>query len=212
MIAILLKGILFGLLLAVMIGPVFFALIQNSITKGFRAGLFMALGVVITDILFIFLMYFSVRFFKDNNYLAIGFGIVGGLIMLITGIYSLKKKEYNVNQKAENGRKGAFKQFVKGFVLNGINPFVLLYWLGVMTLVTVNYQYSRSQIIVFFCAIIGTLILTDFTKVALAQKLRSFFTERRLTIMNRVVGVALVIFSLRLFYFAYEHFQTNMIQ
>ncbi len=212
MIGIIGEGILFGLLLAVMLGPVFFALIQTSIVKGLKSGIFMACGVVVADVSFIFLMYFSVLVFKDNSVVSVIFGAVGGLIMLITGIYSIRKKEYNLGKEVNSTKNGTLMDFIKGFVLNGINPFVLLYWLGVMTLVTVKHQYTRPEVIAFFCAIISTLIVTDMTKVFLAQKLRNFVTERRLKIMNRIVGVALILFSVRLFYFAYQHFDSQLIQ
>jgi len=39
-----------GFLLAFMIGPVFFVLLETSATKGFRAGLFFDLGVILADI------------------------------------------------------------------------------------------------------------------------------------------------------------------
>ena len=45
----LLSGITFGLALALMVGPVFFALIQTSLHEGFRAGSFFATGVFISD-------------------------------------------------------------------------------------------------------------------------------------------------------------------
>jgi threonine/homoserine/homoserine lactone efflux protein len=207
MITVITKGVLFGLLLAVMLGPVFFALIQNSIIKGFKAGIYMALGIAVADTAYIFLMYFSVRLFENNDTVSVLMGAIGGLIILVTGILSLRKKtvkqeEQNVNTQTSN----FIKQFVKGFILNGINPFVLLYWLGVMTLVTKSYQYDQNEVIVFFTAIIGTLLITDFSKVALSHRLRAWVTPKRLNIMNKVVGIALVLFSLRLFYHAFEHY------
>ncbi len=45
----LLNGILSGLLLAILIGPVFFALIQTSIQQGFRSGILLAVGVSLSD-------------------------------------------------------------------------------------------------------------------------------------------------------------------
>lgn len=211
MIPIIFKGVLFGLLLAVMLGPVFFALIQTSIVKGLKSGITMALGIAAADISYIFLMYYSVKLFKDNPTVSVLFGAFGGLIILISGIMSLVKKSFVMNAQIKTNKRRMAKQFIKGFLLNGINPFVLLYWLGVMTLVNVNYAYNKTEVIVFFCGIIGTLLITDMAKVVLAQKLRNFITESRMRIMNRVVGVALILFSIRLFFFAYEHFEMNML-
>jgi threonine/homoserine/homoserine lactone efflux protein len=206
MLAVVIKGFLFGLILAVMLGPVFFALIQNSIIKGFRAGIYMAIGIAVADTAYIFLMYFSVRLFNNNDTVSVWMGLIGGLIILITGIMSVMKKSGKGEDQVKTSTAGFLKQFSKGFVLNGINPFVLLYWLGVMTLVTKSYEYDQNEIIVFFTSIIGTLIITDFSKVALSHRLRTWATPKRLNIMNKIVGVALILFSFRLFYHAFEHY------
>ena len=55
----LLYAALYGFLLAFAIGPVFFTLIETSITKGFKAGLFFDLGAQTADIIFILIAYFS---------------------------------------------------------------------------------------------------------------------------------------------------------
>ena len=44
-----LQGILVGLTFAVLLGPAFFSLIQTSIQRGFRSGLFLALGISFTS-------------------------------------------------------------------------------------------------------------------------------------------------------------------
>jgi len=48
-------GIILGLTLAVLIGPVFFALLQTSIHKGFGAGVLVAIGISASDIFLHFL-------------------------------------------------------------------------------------------------------------------------------------------------------------
>jgi threonine/homoserine/homoserine lactone efflux protein len=45
-----LTGLPWGIFLSFMIGPVFFILIETSITKGFRAALAFDLGVVLGDV------------------------------------------------------------------------------------------------------------------------------------------------------------------
>ena len=48
-----------GFFLAFMIGPVFFVLIETSATKGFRAAVAFDIGVILADIIFIGVAYFS---------------------------------------------------------------------------------------------------------------------------------------------------------
>ena len=44
-----LRGIPFGLLLAFTIGPVFFVLLETSVTKGFKSALIFDLGVMLIE-------------------------------------------------------------------------------------------------------------------------------------------------------------------
>ena len=57
---------LYGFLLAFAVGPVFFTLLETSITKGFKAGLFFDLGAIFADLIFISIAYFSTSKILDN--------------------------------------------------------------------------------------------------------------------------------------------------
>ena len=84
-----LTAIPLGILLAFTIGPVFFVLLQISITKGFRAAMVFDLGVITADLVFILMAYFStnqlLEKLKDDPSLF----FLGGTIMLSYGIYLL---------------------------------------------------------------------------------------------------------------------------
>ncbi len=54
-----LTAIYLGILLSFLIGPVFFVLLETSVTKGFRAAMVFDFGVIAADILFIVVAYFS---------------------------------------------------------------------------------------------------------------------------------------------------------
>ena len=85
-----------GFILSIMIGPVFFVLLETSVVKGFRAALTFDLGVVLADIIFIFIAYFSsyrlIQSIKDDPALF----IFGGLVMLTYGIISFLKKVFEL--------------------------------------------------------------------------------------------------------------------
>ena len=44
-----LQGVLYGITLALLIGPVFFALLRVSIERGFTSGAWMALGIAVSE-------------------------------------------------------------------------------------------------------------------------------------------------------------------
>ena len=72
---------LYGFLLAFAIGPVFFTLMETSITKGFKAGLFFDLGAIFADIIFILIAYFSTSKLLDRVKDDPGLLIFGGVVL-----------------------------------------------------------------------------------------------------------------------------------
>ena len=199
----LLNGVLFGLLLAIIIGPVFFALIQTSLEKGFAAGAFLAIGVSVSDSTWVILSYLGVsRILQNQDYVNIA-AVLGGIILLSFGLYTFFKKiptPSNYNPPIQARAKGAL--ILKGIMINGFNPLALFYWVGVMTMATINYGYQNQQLLWFFVGALGTVLATDFLKSFMAHNLRKIVTQSVLNILNKVVGIALGLFGSRLIFLA----------
>lgn len=201
------NGLLFGLLLCVLIGPVFFALIQNSIEKGFWSGVFMAIGVALSDVFYILITYFGVSQLVESASFEMWLGGIGGLIMLGFGFVNIFKPVPKTGVKPLiEGNTNRFRQIVKGFFLNGINPFVLFFWISIVTKVSIDFKYSNNQALGFFVALVLTVFIVDVLKSHFATKLREMVTARFMKIMNRVVGIALILFALKLLNFVLEGF------
>ena len=199
------NGFLFGLLLSVLIGPVFFALIQNSIEKGFWSGFFMAIGIALSDAFYIYITYFGVSRLVDNTTFNMWLGGIGGTIMLIFGcVYLFKPVPLKGAKQRHEEETKWFQQILKGFFRNGVNPFVLFFWIGVVSKVSIDFEGQPNLLTIFFVTLIATVFLTDVTKSYFAMKLSQIVTPRFMKIMNRVVGIALLVFSLKLFNFVLE--------
>lgn len=202
------SGILFGLSLSVMIGPVFFALIQNSIQKGTRAGLLMALGVFLADTFYAMGTYLGVGHITANNGVVnLGLGLAGGLILIGFGLSSFfKKTELRTSEPLKATGKGVTRQISKGALLNGINPFVLLFWVGVASSVALRTHYTPWHDALFYLGLMGTVATTDVLKVYLARRLSDFITATLLTWLNRIAGAVLIGVGVYLLHFAYRSF------
>jgi len=121
-----------GFFLSFMIGPVFFVLLETSAIKGFRAAIVFDLGVLLADVLFITVAYFSSFQLLENLSNEPGLYVFGGVILVVYGITTFVKKEAKKKpEETENesitAKKGYFGLFVKGFLLNFINIGVLLF-------------------------------------------------------------------------------------
>jgi threonine/homoserine/homoserine lactone efflux protein len=195
-----LNGIVLGLVLAAMVGPVFFALIQISISKGFEAGAMLAAGVLVSDFVFIIIAWVSNEAIENNIYLKQTLGIAGGILLITFGILSLTRKNVSAANTPEVKISGVnpLSVFLKGFLLNSLNPFVLFFWLGVMSVVSLNENYTKNDVVLFFIGALTTIITVDLLKAIAANKIRDFIKPGYLLWLNRITGMALTIFGVNL--------------
>ncbi len=200
-IEIIFNGVKFGVVLAFLVGPVFFAIIQTSVERGFWNGVLVALGVSASDTLIVVICYFGVAQFTADptvrNYMA----YVGGGILILFGAYYLliksgKSKQTNIHAVEE---RKLYRYMVKGFILNGFTPTVLLFWLGTISIASLDFGYIKGyEFFIFFASLLITVLATDILKAYLADRLRTLVTQRLLTIMNVLLGIAMIGFGCRL--------------
>lgn len=185
-----------GFLLSFMIGPVFFVLLETSAIKGFRAAIVFNLGVIIADILFITIAYFSSFQLLENLSNEPGLYVFGGVILVIYGITSIVKKEAKKEETIKVTSGHYISLFVKGFLLNFINIGVLVFWLGIIIVVGPSLENDSNRIILFFAAVLITYFTIDIFKILLAKQLKRKLTFERIRLVKKFLGVVLVICGL----------------
>ncbi len=194
----LLNGIKYGLFLTILVGPLVFALIHAGVERGFRAGVMIGLGIWFSDFLFILGVFFGFSYLKaltEWQYFELTVGTAGGIILIFTGIVTLISKTPDIN-KSKKLTGTYLALWIKGFVINTLNPFTVFFWVLVMTTVVADSNYTHVQSSLYFGGILGTIIITDSMKVLLAKKLRHYLEMHHLIWVRRITGIALIIFGL----------------
>lgn len=193
-----------GILLAFLIGPVFFIVLETAATKGFRAALIFDLGVVTSDLLFIAIAGFSsyrlINSIKDEPALF----IFGGLIMISYGIISfikLQKKHKELIEKEDDieikSVKNKYLQlYFKGIFLNFINVGVLGFWFLIFLTFAPVLELKTPRLITFFSAVIITYLVVDIGKMMLAKKLKNKLTPINILKIKKITSVLLIIFGI----------------
>lgn len=200
------EGISMGLVLSAMIGPVFFALVQNSLEHGFRYAAVLALGILLSDLIYVLITYYSVSVFARYPNFEIILGYAGGAVLIGFGISNMLKKNRNrpntggIPLPKSKKRTG----FMKGFGINGINPFVLLFWISIAGLVNLKSEYRRMDIWLYYTGILLTVFSIDLLKAFIAKQLSGFVTPKLMSKLNIVVGLVLIFFGSKLVKFAWE--------
>jgi threonine/homoserine/homoserine lactone efflux protein len=202
---VILNGIISGIVLAFLIGPVFFTIIQTSIERGFGSGALVAIGVSLSDAFYITLVYLGIYQLFDNGNFREYLAYFGGVVLLTFGVYYLFVKSKRLYQfdPEKVQVNNPWKLIGKGFIINGLSPMVLIFWLGTVGVATTKLGYSTPhKAIPFFASIVSTVFVTDILKAKLADKLRRLLTPKFIRNLNIVLGFVLLIFGIRLIYYA----------
>ncbi|MDX2071937.1 MAG: LysE family translocator [Haliscomenobacter sp.] len=202
----LLSGIKVGLILSFMIGPIFFALVQTSVEEGFRAGAMVALGIWVSDASFVLTVYYGVSYLAEivkAPSFSLVLGIAGSILLACFGLVTLLTipKGLLSNTLPEYKRSSSYLSlFIKGFLINTINPFTVFFWTSLMGTVVVKDGFDAQQALWFFGGVLGTIVTTDLLKVILAKKIRYSLRPIHLLWLRRISGGALIIFGVVLLF------------
>lgn len=195
----LLYATLYGFLLAFAIGPIFFTLIETSITKGFKAAVFFDLGAITSDIIFIIIAFFSTSMILEKVKDDPGLLIFGGVVLIAYGVISyirtaksfikIVREHYAINTKKNLGGL-----FLKGFLLNFVNFGMLAGWIATI-IIAQAVTTQKNGVFLFISTVLITLFLTDLLKIFLAKKLKSNLTPRLIIKSKKWVSILIVGFG-----------------
>ncbi|ARN72203.1 hypothetical protein JCM19294_2687 [Nonlabens tegetincola] len=187
-----------GFGMAFLIGPVFFALLETSAIKGFRAALALDIGVILADIIFLLVAYFMtssiLEKLKDDPALY----IFGGSILCIYGVISFIKTKKTYLKEVDKGvlivqKNNYYSLFIKGFLLNFINIGVLGFWLGLIVVFSPQLENDENRILVFFSTVLLTYFIVDLCKIVLAKSLNRYLTPLRIFWLKRLIAIVMLI-------------------
>src|SRR5579872_6532850 len=132
------KGLLVGLFMAISVGPTLFAILRYSLSFSYKSGLAFVLGVSVSDAIYVVLANIATTWLQAlkpyEKYIAYG----GAIALMIIGIAGLVKKHKpeRPSTKSITVSGGHYaKIWLSGFLVNTLNPGVLVTWLGAVTII-----------------------------------------------------------------------------
>ena len=189
----------YGFIMAFAVGPVFFTLIETSITKGFRAGVAFDSGAIFADIIFILIAYFSTTKLLDRVKNDPALLIFGGGLLIAYGIISYIRTHRSLfkivrEHHAIEVKKNLGSLFLKGFFLNFVNFGVLAGWIGMIILANAH-ATSENDVFYFITTVLVVFITTDILKISLAKKLKNKMTPRFTVKTKKWVSILIIVFG-----------------
>jgi threonine/homoserine/homoserine lactone efflux protein len=192
-----LKGLTFGLLLSIAVGPVLFSIIKQSINNGHKGGMAFVLGVSASDITWVLISNVFTELFNSIQLHKKEVGLIGSVLLVLMGIFFIFFKKVKVNEEGKQvftfRKRDYAKMFFAGYFMNVLNPGVILFWITTST--TVAFHTVNNRIIIFVTCLAFVLAM-DILKVMLAGKIRKRLTPHNIHILNRISGIVLIVFGI----------------
>ena len=190
------SAILIGILLSlVLIGPVFFMLLETSVSKGWRAAITLDLGVLSADLLCILVAYFGSKDLALAIQTNPSIYIFGGFFILIYGLLMYVSKPNFKMRNLSAVNQNYFKTFINGFFLNLLNIGVIVFWFFIVSTVIIQYP-KKSDTLLYMSIVLITFFCIDLLKILLAHKVKESFTLRRVFYLKKTVGFILMILGI----------------
>ena len=191
-------GFISGLILSFGFGSVFFALVQDSIDNGYKAGMKMSLGVVFGDILIIVIAFLGTSFLPNFPNFGYYSRIIGSILLFGLGIAHFIKS--NTTTKKRDFKLSRFFYFFgKGFLLNAINPVNFLSWM-VISASLKSYKYDIYDEIAFFSTAIIMIFVVESAFAIFADKIRNKMSDKTMLYFKYFSGIVFIGVGLKMVY------------
>ena len=196
---------LLGISLAAPIGPVKATLLNTGIKNGFFHAWFFGLGAIVTDILYMLMVYFGVGQFIDSPYMRIFLWCFGFFVLMYTGIENLLTLN-NISMDPK------FRKIVRlrhsllaGLLMAFLNPLTILFWLGIYgsILVSGGGALSGIEIIIISITILLGIALVDFLMAFFSSSSRNILSTSFLKGVSFVSSICMIGFAI---YFGMQAF------
>ncbi len=201
--SILIEGLLSGLLLAVSLGPIFIALTQTSLEKGINPGLSVGMGIWFSDIIIVLLLYrfiYTIKSTIESDAFIFWMGLSGAIVLFIFGIVLLIKKPQLKYQDIKIKKSDYLGLWLKGFLVNTLNPFTFIFWIGIISSYMIGRDSSSFEMTILLATILIVIIVSDTFKVLLANFLRKWLTVDHVNLVSNISGIILILFGVFLAY------------
>ena len=184
-----------GFFTAFIMGPVFWVLLETSITKGFKAAVAFDLGVMLADVCFIGVCYLGSFQLLEDEQNKQGLFVLGGTILLLYGIFSWinRAKKNKDNLDLQESKENYFGLAVKGFAINILNVGVFIFWGGITIVSSPASGKSFTTFVLFFSIVLLSYFITDLLKISVANRFKTLLTGKGIVIVNSMVSLILVV-------------------
>lgn len=191
------NGLLTGLILQLSLGPVFFYIINLTISKSIYVGLIGVLAVTIVDFIYMSLAVRGTGGILIKPKLKRLFQFLGPIILIIFGILVFPShSEYIFNIYGSAVNSGLLQSFINVCIITLSNPLTIIFFSGLFTAKAIEYNYTKSEANIYGVGVvISTLIFMTFS-VFIFSIFKPLINNNYVDILNKIVAATILIYGL----------------
>lgn len=193
------KGLIIGIVASAPMGPVGVLCIQRTLNKGRAYGVVTGFGAAISDIIYALITGYGLSFIYDfihNQHTLFWLQLVGSMVLFAFGIFTYRSNPAQNTRKVSRNKSSLVQNCATGFFITLSNPLIVLLFMAMFTPLKFMlpeqpyYQQCIGYLSIFGGAILWWLFITY-----IVNKLRTRIDVRGVWIINRVIGIVVMIAS-----------------
>ncbi len=155
-------------------GPMFAVTLAKSYRSPW-AGVGISLGHAVIEVPLILLIYFGFARFFQNIIVQLVLSIIGGGMIIWLGVSLFRAR----NEIVEGNRDVPYRAFTAGIITSGLNPFFLLWWATIGSLLIMRFLEFGTVGLVIFIVVhwLCDLVWLSFVSI-LVYKTRSLWSRQ----------------------------------
>jgi len=191
------KGMIVGMVASAPMGPVGVLCIQRTLNKGRWYGLVTGLGAAASDIIYAIItgvgMSFVIEFIENPRTMYI-LQLVGSVLLFCFGYFTFRTKP---QLRPSSKKKGTLTHNgVTGFLVTFSNPLIIFLFLALFARFTFVVPEHLGQQILGYISIFLGAMLWWYGLTYIVDKLRLTFELERIGLINRIIGVTVMVASI----------------
>ena len=192
-----LKGMIIGIVASAPMGPVGVLCVQRTLNKGRWYGFATGVGAAISDLIYAAIAGFGMSFVVDiieNPIIAYWIKVAGSILLFIFGVWTFRSNPAQQIRPVSKNKSNLGHNFITGFLVTLSNPLILFLFVAMFGQFTFVVNNFVPQIVGYVFIVVGAL-LWWFGLTWLINKVRNRFDVRGIWIINRVIGVIVMVVS-----------------
>ena len=191
------KGMIIGIVASARMGPVGVLCVQRTLNKGRWYGFATGVGAAISDLIYAAIAGFGMSFVVDiieNPIIAYWIKVAGSILLFIFGVWTFRSNPAQQIRPVSKNKSNLVHNFITGFLVTLSNPLILFLFVAMFGQFTFVVNNFVPQIVGYVFIVVGAL-LWWFGLTWLINKVRNRFDVRGIWIINRVIGVIVMVVS-----------------